>query len=158
MRKRAIRADENLHRKLAGCRVSTLTKVFRCITCLGSLTFGSIFAALLGRTGNRTLSRKFLAGIFGSRIIAFLVKKRIKRARPGDKLVNTRTYSFPSGHTATAFAAASVLSRRTDISDNALYGMAGLVGLSRVYLGAHYLSDVAVGGMIGQIIGRASSY
>jgi len=66
-------------------------------------------------------------------------------------------YSFPSGHATGAFAFASVIATHYD--DNpwivgTSYGVAGLVGLARIQLNAHWTSDVVAGGLIGGIIGH----
>jgi len=64
--------------------------------------------------------------------------------------------SFPSGHTLAAFCSAAVLSRPGDRRGNALlYAAAGLVGVSRIHLGAHHASDVAGGVVIGTALGLA---
>ncbi|MCL4509883.1 MAG: phosphatase PAP2 family protein [Bacteroidetes bacterium] len=60
--------------------------------------------------------------------------------------------SFPSGHTATAFSLAAVFA--TEYKDYPAvpvicYGVASLVGISRIFRDAHWLSDVFVGGLIG---------
>lgn len=67
-------------------------------------------------------------------------------------------YSFPSGHTAAAFALASVLDN--DLRDEfghwqtpVVYGVATAVGVSRVYDLKHYYSDVILGGSIGWAVG-----
>jgi membrane-associated phospholipid phosphatase len=65
--------------------------------------------------------------------------------------------SMPSGHTARAFAVASVLAHRAGrwyVSVPA-YGMAASVGLERVRSGDHWLTDVMVGGALGYLIGRS---
>jgi len=64
--------------------------------------------------------------------------------------------SFPSAHTAGAFALASVLSRRSSHrwAPYIYYGLASFVGLSRVYDEDHWASDVAVGALIGELSGR----
>ncbi len=65
-----------------------------------------------------------------------------------------RSKSFPSGHTATAFAAAVVLSfmyRKTWVIMVTLL-MAALVGMSRMYLLQHFYVDVVVGGAIGFVV------
>jgi membrane-associated phospholipid phosphatase len=70
--------------------------------------------------------------------------------------------SFPSGHTTTAFAAASAVTgevmrwwpRSTWIIAPAMYGGATLVGLSRMYHNKHWASDVALGAAIGTFAGR----
>lgn len=66
-------------------------------------------------------------------------------------------YSFPSGHATGAFAFASVIATHYDDNpwvDTTVYGVAGLVGLARIQLNAHWTSDVIAGGLIGGVIGR----
>lgn len=64
--------------------------------------------------------------------------------------------SFPSAHTSGAFALASVLSQRSTrpYAPWLYYGLASLVGLSRVYDEDHWASDVAVGALVGELSGR----
>jgi membrane-associated phospholipid phosphatase len=65
--------------------------------------------------------------------------------------------SFPSGHTIAAFSVATVLARRYPRQrwvPYVAYGLAGLVGFSRLTLLAHYPSDVLVGGVLGYSISR----
>ena len=65
--------------------------------------------------------------------------------------------SFPSGHTMSAFAVATVISRR--YSNHrwvpwVAYGLAGTIGFSRMSTSAHFASDVFLGGALGYSIGR----
>jgi membrane-associated phospholipid phosphatase len=65
--------------------------------------------------------------------------------------------SFPSGHTATAFSLATVVAmeyERTVWVPIVAYTVATGVGLSRVTLDKHWLSDVLVGSVVGHVIGR----
>jgi hypothetical protein len=65
--------------------------------------------------------------------------------------------SFPSGHTTTAFALASVVSEHFENRlwvAVPLYGLAGLVALARTRADAHFASDVLVGAAIGTASGR----
>jgi membrane-associated phospholipid phosphatase len=66
--------------------------------------------------------------------------------------------SFPSGHTATAFAIATVMVvMMTDKSRQLLILIAAvLVGYSRIYLAQHFLLDVLIGAVIGSISGVLS--
>ncbi len=64
--------------------------------------------------------------------------------------------SFPSGHTAVAFALATSIADETDDSwsDYAVYGAASLTALSRINDNRHWASDVLVGALIGHLSGR----
>ncbi len=63
--------------------------------------------------------------------------------------------SFPSGHTTSAFAAATALSRVHRRLLVPSFVLAKLIGVGRPYLGMHYPSDVLAGAMLGWTIGRA---
>jgi len=66
--------------------------------------------------------------------------------------------SFPSGHTTAAFSVATVLSRRYPQHRRWLpyvaYGLAGVVGFSRISLSSHFPSDVFLGAALGYSISR----
>ncbi len=68
--------------------------------------------------------------------------------------------SFPSGHTATAFAIATVIVLMIKIKNWQLLILSAaiLVGYSRIYLAQHFLIDVIVGALIGNISGILSVY
>jgi membrane-associated phospholipid phosphatase len=59
--------------------------------------------------------------------------------------------SFPSAHATSSFAAARAFSALAPAGP--LYAAAGAMALSRVYLGVHYPSDIAVGAALGTVIG-----
>jgi undecaprenyl-diphosphatase len=63
--------------------------------------------------------------------------------------------SFPSGHTATSFACATVLSYFVPRAAPAFYLLALGIGFSRIYVGVHWPLDVQGGSVIGLAIGLA---
>ena len=65
-------------------------------------------------------------------------------------------FSFPSGHTMTAFSIALVLSYFYRGVELPLYFMAASIAISRVVLGMHFMSDVLAGAILGVGIGCAS--
>ncbi len=89
-------------------------------------------------------------------VVEGVVKPYCRRHRPFVSLVDAvvvgrkpGSYSFPSGHSAAAFAGAMLLGSRYPRGRAAFLLVAGLVGFSRVYLGAHYPGDVVTGGVAG---------
>jgi undecaprenyl-diphosphatase len=104
-----------------------------------------------------TLGWTALAAFLVSTILVHLVKRRVKRRRPVAYtevrflVPVTRHGSFPSGHTATTFALAAVLAWHFPGWTAPLLALATLVGYSRVYVGVHFVSDVAAAGAIGLV-------
>jgi undecaprenyl-diphosphatase len=91
-----------------------------------------------------------------------VLKPVFARPRP-DALVDAvivesvnRGYSFPSGHTAVAFAGAAVLSVYEKKYRPYLYALAVLIALSRIYLGKHFPTDIIMGAFIGFMFGKLS--
>lgn len=89
-----------------------------------------------------------LSNILESGIVS-PVKHATSRERPD----GSNRYSFPSGHTATAFVAAEFLHQEYKNQSVWIsiggYGMATLIGASRVYNNKHWVSDVVAGAGIG---------
>ena len=75
-------------------------------------------------------------------------KRGINRTRP-----DGTPYSYPSGHTSSAFATAgAVYTHFGKTWGIGAFAIAGYVGLSRLQEGKHYLSDVIAGGLLGTYI------
>jgi undecaprenyl-diphosphatase len=103
-----------------------------------------------------------VASLTGIAVFRFL-KKTIGRKRPcatkphnWAKLLPPDQFSFPSGHSITAFAVVLPLSLFYPSWTIALLFCATSVAISRVVLGMHYLSDVVVGCLIGAGLGYLS--
>ena len=90
-------------------------------------------------------------------VLAEVGKTVFDRHRPFETQLGPRssTHSFPSGHSATAFACATVLASLAPRWRGPFYLLAALIALSRVYNGLHYPTDVLAGSALGVLVGLA---
>lgn len=147
-------------------RTPWLTKFFTVITRLGDKgSFWILLAILfllvpkLRKTGIHSLEA--MAGSF--LINNLFLKNVIARTRPYEavegltRLIEKLSdFSFPSGHTATSFAMAVILYRELPKKYGVCFlVLAGLIALSRLYLGVHYPTDVLAGAISGTLIALA---
>lgn len=107
-------------------------------------------------TGTSLLREAAVPMLISSSLVEFPIKNYFKRRRPFITIIQAvvigkkpGNYSFPSGHSAAAFAGAWLLSRKYPRWSPLAYLMAGLVGFSRMYLGDHYPGDVLSGSTLG---------
>ena len=135
-----------------------LTHAARIITSFGLIAIVGpavlLGAGLLARTGHRARAVVLLAGAAGTWVSFWITKWAVDRPRPPAPLVHTAGQSYPSGHAANAVAwlalaiglGALLRTRRARGIAIALGGaITLLIGLTRVYLRAHYASDVIAG-------------
>jgi undecaprenyl-diphosphatase len=102
-----------------------------------------------------------LGAVAAAGVLVTVIKELFDRARPpvaGIDAVGVipDSASFPSGHSATAFAAAVAVGLFYPRLRLPLLALAAVVALSRVYLGVHYASDVLAGSLLGVLLGLAS--
>jgi membrane-associated phospholipid phosphatase len=124
---------------------------------------GAAWFVLLGLLGYRrreTRSALFREAALPMAVAGTLVELPIKayfrRRRPFISIIQAIVigkkpggWSFPSGHSAVAFAGAWLLNRQYPRWRPVTYATAGLVAFSRMYLGDHYPGDVASGSILG---------
>ena len=94
-----------------------------------------------------------------------IIKNIVERVRPtadvmtvASLIVKPLSYSFPSGHSASAFAAAGVLSYYFKKYSVCFYTLAALIAFSRIYLYVHYPSDVVGGIILGLLCSRLAIF
>jgi membrane-associated phospholipid phosphatase len=115
----------------------------------------------------KQLALSLLYSFLISGIVAQIIKNLVGAPRPKlffeagqylyfiDGVTHANNASFPSGHTATAFAIATVfaLMLKNKNWQIPIFFAAVLVGYSRIYLAQHFLIDVVIGAFIGTVSG-----
>jgi undecaprenyl-diphosphatase len=119
-------------------------------------------AVLGGPAGRRDAVVALSAVAATSAVVNLGLKPLQRRARPdravhavpvGRQVPVPRSPSFPSGHTASAFAFAAAMGARRPALRVPLCALAAAVGWSRVHVGVHYPSDVLAGALVGHAVG-----
>jgi membrane-associated phospholipid phosphatase len=128
-------------------------------TQMGNGVLAIIGAILFYFTDHRRLAIQMLLGLLTLWLMVELMKAITDRARPFYTLEETRLIgwrergrSFPSGHTAQTFFLMALLIYYFQLGVTGsllLYGMALLVGFTRIYMGVHYPRDVLAGAVLG---------
>ena len=118
------------------------------------LLIASGLATCGGRRGRRAAGRGILAIAIAAAVANGPAKLLTRRRRPSGRrrpalIRMPRSTSFPSGHSATAFAFATGACAELPVLAPVLVPLATAVGYSRVHTGVHYPSDVAAGAAIG---------
>jgi undecaprenyl-diphosphatase len=134
-------------------RVGWLNPIFIALSWIGSL--GAIWlaiAAVLTLLWRRpSVLVTVLVADVAADLLAEAGKAIVHRHRPFETQLGPRSsaYSFPSGHTATSFACATVLAAFVPRLRVPLFVLAALIALSRIYNGMHYPTDVLAGALLG---------
>ncbi|HEX7536698.1 MAG TPA: phosphatase PAP2 family protein [Dermatophilaceae bacterium] len=132
------------------------------------LWMGSAAAIALvgGRAGRRAAVQGLTSVAVTSSVVNLAVKRIGRRQRPdraGEDVPAARhvvmptSLSFPSGHSAAAFAFATGVGNRLPVVAGPLHAIAGVVAYSRVHTGVHHPSDVVVGSVLGTVLAQLTT-
>ena len=150
-----LMAIQNLHQPWLDPVVSVYTKLGDAGILFIALSVGFLVCKPTRKAGIVAL----MAMVLGLLVTNVTIKPLVERARPWTVLpivplvTEKDPNSFPSGHTCAAFAAAMAGVRTLPRERDRIcaVAVAGLMGLSRLYVGVHYPTDVLVGAVIGTL-------
>jgi undecaprenyl-diphosphatase len=158
-----VAADIRIANLLIAFRTDALTNIFSWIALLGKsrviLGFIAVAAALLWLWRKNYYMLPLFIAVIGSEAFTYLGKLAFHRPRPEMAVYAENSFSFPSGHATIAVAFYGFLSyllirfapswkRKVNLFFAGLLIILA-IGLSRIYLGVHYLSDVWSGYLVG---------
>lgn len=160
-----VTADQSIYRALQDLRSPPADAVMIAITELGDtmVVIGVTAAVVLFLAWRQAwrVAAYWLAAVAGASALNTVIKLTLHRARPGDLLYSgASAFSFPSGHSTTNMALYGFLgflvAREVRPALRPSVGIAAtgfilLIAVSRLYLGAHWFSDVVAGLAFGTV-------
>ena len=163
--------DLAVYRAIAGTPTPTLDEPLRRLSGLANhskLWLGAAAAlfALGGPRGRGAAVTGLVAVGINSAVVNLPMKLASRRERPDREAAEVpderhvpmpTSTSFPSGHSASAFAFAGAVAGSIPVLGAPLRGLATAVAYSRVHTGVHYPGDVIVGSVVGATIGEATA-
>jgi membrane-associated phospholipid phosphatase len=162
------RLDRALYRAVTGTRTPLLDGALSRLSRAAdysrlSLGAAAGLAVAGGHPGRRAAGRGLASVVVTAGVVNLVLKPIMGRRRPDlirravPLIRMPRSRSFPSGHTAAAFAFAAGADRGFPGVGPPLYGLAALVGYSRIHTGVHYPLDVCTGALFGMALAEATN-
>ncbi len=140
-------------------RPAWLDRLMTGFTQLGNINATLVIALGLYLASDHLGAYELLLGTITLWIVVELIKFLVHRSRPFTRLAQARIVgyrprglSFPSGHTSQTFFIATLMVQHFHVhilAASLLYIAAFLVGITRMYVGAHYPRDVLAGAILG---------
>ena len=160
--------DAAIYRTIAETPTATLDQPLRRLSDVADrsklwIGLAAAMAAVGGRAGRRAAATGLVALGLDSALVNIGFKFAARRTRPdrdaagvpADRRVPMpHSASFPSGHSASAFAFATSVAQVQPVAAAPLLLLASAVGYSRVHTGVHYPGDVVIGSLIGATVGQ----
>ncbi len=157
--------DDKIYQFIISFQNDTLTNIMKVITSFANpLTIVSLcLASLLSLIWKYKASIYLIIITIISTVFNFLTKNIVLRNRPNHlRLIEETGYSFPSGHAMGSIAfygfiifllSKSKINKNLKIFLSVIIGLTiFLIGISRIYVGVHYPSDIIGGFLLGYII------
>jgi hypothetical protein len=110
----------------------------------------------IGKLSDSSKTTEVGGDLLRAQLVSQIVVQGVKLATHRERPDGSNYHSFPSGHTASAFASASALNRHLGWKAGVpAYGFATFVAMSRMSANKHHMSDVIMGAAVGLAAGRA---
>ncbi len=136
-------------------RIESLNKFFIFFSKYFNYYFLAVIITLIPLFKNQKLKNLIAlwTSFLAAGLLVFILKIIIQRPRPLINLIETSSFSFPSGHTTIMFALLPIFYSNFKEYKYTWLTISLLVALSRIYLGVHHLSDIIGGMLIGILVG-----
>lgn len=167
----ARNVDSAVYEAIAHTPTPSLDRAMRSLSHAASysrlwIASAAVLAILGGRSGRRSAAEGLTSVAVTSAVVNLAVKRVGRRQRPdrsGAEVPVARqvkmptSLSFPSGHSASAFAFSTGVGRRMPAVALPLHAVAGAVAYSRVHTGVHHPGDAVVGSVLGTVLAQFTS-
>lgn len=163
--------DEAVYSAIASTPTPTLDRGMQTVSNAANYSrlwmgVAGVLVLVGGRRGRRAAAQGLASIAVTSAVVNIAVKRVGHRARPerpaeqapARQVRMPTSLSFPSGHSAAAFAFATGVGSGLPVVAVPLHAAAGVVAYSRVHTGVHYPGDVVVGSILGTVLAQLTTH